>query len=299
MEEKKKIDIKITFNCNNHCKFCVQGDKRRFYPDKSNNETRAILRDSRDNYETVIFTGGEPTIRADIIELVAYAKNLRYRVEIQTNGRMFKYRDFCKMMVIAGVDVVCVSIHGHNAKLHDFLTEEKDSFIQSVTGIKNLLSFNRILVVTNTVINKLNYRFLPEIARFLINLGIPQYQFAFPHILGNASINQDEIVPRKKEVTPYVLEGIEIGIRKKKTVKIEAIPYCFLNGYESCVSDKDILDTKVFDGMRVTENFNRWRKEEGKLKGPNCRGCKYFQCCEGPWREYPEIFGWDEFVPVK
>jgi radical SAM protein with 4Fe4S-binding SPASM domain len=59
-----------------------------------------------------------------------------------------------------------------------------------------------------------------------------------------------------------------------------------------------IPQTKVFD-IKVNENFNRWRKEEGKLKGPRCKECKYFKCCEGPWREYPRLFGWEEFKPVK
>jgi hypothetical protein len=30
-----------------------------------------------------------------------------------------------------------------------------------------------------------------------------------------------------------------------------------------------------------------------------CPECDWHASCEGPWREYPELFGWDEFVPVK
>jgi MoaA/NifB/PqqE/SkfB family radical SAM enzyme len=293
----QRIDIKVTFKCNNSCKFCVQGDKRKFYFDKTDDEIKIILKDAKISYDEVVFTGGEPTIRPGIMDLVSYAKNLGYKIQVQTNGRIFAYRDFCKEIIKAGANVFAISIHGHNAKLHDFLTSAKGSFEQSRSGIKNLLSFGE-LVITNTVINKINYRFLPEIARFLIDLGIPQYQFAFPHILGKALTDADWIIPRKKDILPYLNKGIEIGVKKKKVVRVEAVPYCFLKEHEDCISDRYILDIKVFD-INTTNNFNRWRREEGKIKGPKCRGCKYFSCCEGPWREYPEIFGWDEFIPIK
>jgi len=293
----KRIDIKVSFKCNNRCKFCVQGEKRNFCPDKDITEIKSILRQSADSYEEVVLTGGDPAIRPDIIEIIRYARHLGYKIQIQTNGRMFAYKDFCREIIQAGANVFAISIHGHNIKLHDYLTGAKGSFEQSTLGIKNLLSFGK-LVVTNTVINKLNYRFLPEIANFLVDLKIPQYQFAFPHILGQAYSNLDLIVPRKREVIPYVRKALEIGIKNKCTPKVEAIPYCFLEGYEQCVSESYIPETKVFD-TQLTENFNLWRKKEGKLKGPNCRDCKYFKYCEGPWREYPELFGWQEFHPVK
>jgi radical SAM protein with 4Fe4S-binding SPASM domain len=292
-----RVDIKVSFKCNNRCLFCVQGDKRQRHRDKSDAQVKAILRDSRSVYEEVVFTGGEVTLRPNIIELVGYAKDLGYKIQIQTNGRMFAYKDFCINMVKAGADVFAVSIHGHNAKLHDYLTGAKGSFEQSTAGIRTLLTLGR-LVVTNTVINKINYRFLPEIAEFLIDLGIPQYQFAFPHILGNALENKDWMIPRKKEIMPYVKRGLEIGIKKGRLVKTEAIPACLLGKYSKYMAESLIPQTKVFD-IKVNENFNRWRKEEGKLKGPKCKECKYFKCCEGPWREYPRLFGWEEFKPVK
>lgn len=292
-----RIDIKVSFKCNNRCKFCVQGEKRDFCVDKSGQEIKAILKGSRGNFEEVVFTGGELTLRPDIIELVGYAKSLGYKVQLQSNGRMFFYKDFCVNIIKAGADMFAISIHGHNAALHDYLTGARGSFKQSTAGIKNILSLGR-MVVTNTVINKKNYRFLPEIANFLVDLGVPQYQFAYPHILGNALKNINLMIPRKKEIMPYVKKGLKIGIERGRIVRTEAIPYCLLGEYRDCIAEQHIPETKVFD-VKINENFNRWRKEEGKLKGPNCKKCRYFKCCEGPWREYPEIFGWGEFKPVK
>jgi len=144
-----RVDIKVTFKCNNHCKFCVQGDKRQWCLDKSTDEIKTILRESKGNFGEVVFTGGEPTIRADIIELVSYAKSLGYKILIQTNGRMFAYKDFCINMIKAGADVFAISIHGHKAELHDYLTSAKGSFEQSTSGIRNLLSFGKMEWIDN------------------------------------------------------------------------------------------------------------------------------------------------------
>lgn len=294
----KRIDLKITFQCNNRCKFCVQGNKRQRCEDLSYEEIKKIFKKEKESYGEIVFTGGEPTIRTDIIELVAFAKKLGYRILIQTNGRMLAYKSFCKDIIKAGASVFAISIHGHNSKLHDGLTGVKGSFEQTVSGIENIL-YSGSLAVTNTVINKMNYRHLPEIANFLIGLRVPQYQFAFPHILGHALINKKDIVPLKKEIMPFVKKGLKIGLQRKSSPKTEAIPYCLLRELVNCASEWNTVETKTFDDKLILEDFNHWRKDEGKAKGPNCSKCKYFHSCEGPWREYPQLYGWKEFTPVK
>jgi len=41
--------------------------------------------------------------------------------------------------------------------------------------------------------------------------------------------------------------------------------------------------------------FKKQRKELGKTKFKQCKKCKYDKICEGPWKEYPEKFGNEEF----
>ena len=48
----------------------------------------------------------------------------------------------------------------------------------------------------------------------------------------------------------------------------------------------------------LTVDYRAYRLHEGKLKGPDCPECRWFPVCEGPWREYPERYGFDEFRPV-
>ena len=78
----------------------------------------------------------------------------------------------------------------------------------------------------------------------------------------------------------------------------EAIPYCFMIGYEKYVAERFIPETKVFDADFIVEKYSRYRKENGKAKGNKCKECRWDKLCEGPWKEYPQFFGWDEFKPV-
>ncbi len=294
----KKADIKVGFSCNNDCLFCVQAHKKKC-GDKTTKEIKENLKQASRDCQTAVFTGGEPTIRPDIFELVNYAKRLGFAtIQIQSNGRMFAYGDFCAKIIKNGANEFALALHGHISELHDWLTSAKGSFEQTCSGVKNLRQLNQ-RVITNTVIVKSNFRHLPAIADLLIFLGVEQYQLAFVHAIGNAKKNFDFIVPRKSLIEPYVKEALKRGVDAGVTVMTEAIPYCFLKGYEKCVAEEIMPGIKIFDwGKEIVDDFERVRRQSGKAKGPECRRCRYFKKCEGPWREYPSNFGWSEFKPV-
>jgi len=296
----ERVDIKVGFYCNNHCAFCVQGKKREYLPAKSKEEIKNSLQEAFDKGKReVVFTGGEPSLHPDFFELVKFAKNIGFKeIQIQSNGRIFAYFDFCVKTIKAGATQFGPSLHGHEAEVHDFLVDAKGSFEQTTQGIKNLKKLNQY-VLTNSVITSKNYKFLPELAQLLINLGVDQYQFAFVHILGTAKENQDWLVPRKSEVMPYVKKGLEIGIRAGKKVTAEAIPYCLLGGYEKYVAEDIMPKTRIYDAGFTVEDYGEYRFNSGKERREECQSCKYFGQCEGPWKEYPELFGWEEFKPVK
>lgn len=296
----ERVDLKVGFRCNNRCKFCVQGNKRNYLVAKHKKEIRNSLKQSfAKGKKEVVFTGGEPTLHPDFLEIVGMAKDMGFEeIQIQTNGRMFSYDDFCIKTIKAGATQFALALHGHNAKIHDFLTSANGSFEQTVKGIKNLKRLNQY-VLTNTVITSTNARYLPQLAQLLVDLGVSQYQFAFVHISGRAAENKDWIVPQKSKIIKYIKKGLDVGIETNKKVTTEAIPYCLMRGYEEYIAEKIIPPSMVYDADFVVEDYAQYRKAVGKAKGPNCPKCKYYKICEGPWKEYPDIFGWSEFKPIK
>jgi MoaA/NifB/PqqE/SkfB family radical SAM enzyme len=295
-----RVDIKIGFACNNRCEFCVQGDKRLQHGPRPFEQMRADLEDGRRRGASgIVITGGEPTIHATVLAVARLAREMGYvTVQIQSNGRMFSHLPFCEQAIAAGANEFALALHGASAQTHDRLTRAPGAFRQVVTGIRNLVRLEQ-RVLTNTVITSVNYRELPAIARLLVQLGVLQYQFAFVHILGTAATNASWLVPRKTEAMPFVKAGLDVGIRAGIRCMTEAIPFCFLPGYEAHVAEQIIPRTVVFDADVTLEDYTAYRQTEGKAKGPMCRRCVYFERCEGPWAEYPLLFGWDELRPVE
>lgn len=298
-----RVDIKISFQCNNHCIFCVQGDKRNYCADKTLKEIKTILKAERAVGKTsVVFTGGEVTLRRDdLLSSVKYAKTLGYQdIQIQTNGRLFSYLSFCNEIISAGANEFTPALHGSSAIIHDELTMSPGSFAQTVQGIKNLKLLNQ-RVLTNSVITKKNYKDLPQLASLLVSLKVDQFQLAFIHInqiIANDNKKINKIVPKVSHVMPYVKQALDIGIISGANCMTEAIPYCLMKGYENYIAEKIIPEANVFDAEKPIKNYSQYRRNHGKSKGDNCINCMHNQACEGPWKEYPKIFGWDEFKPV-
>ncbi len=292
----RKLDLKVGFRCNNHCTFCVQGDKRDHTADLTTDEVKERLEKARSQCDRLVLTGGEATIRDDIPEIAKHARSLGYHtIQLQTNGRRLAYRNYCETLIAAGVNRFNPSIHGHIASLHDKLTGSRGAFDQAIRGIQNLVALRQI-VLTQTVIVRDNVPHLPEIAQLLVQLGVVQVQFAFVHAIGTAAATWDETVPRYRDVAPQVAIAVDRVRAARRTAVTEAIPFCFLHGRETAACELRTPSTMVYDGQITIGDYGKYRFEEGKIRGPVCETCTWNVRCEGPWREYPARFGWEEFV---
>jgi len=295
--QNRTVDIKTGYSCNNNCVHCVASDSRGVQPDLDTAKILDLLRKFRVDCKDLVLTGGEVTLRADAPYLVEMTGTLGYRyITIQTNGRMLAYKELCERFVSAGTTGFVVAIHGSNLDIHNEITR-CDSFEQTVQGIKNLISL-KANVATNTVISRYNMKDLPAIAEFLIGIGIKKIKLTYPHILGNARINAEEILIRKTEVLPYLHEAIDRCRAGRASVMVEAIPYCLMQGYEEHVVEPVSPPTSMWGGENnFIQDYIQHRKNVDKLKRVECLACAYNDLCEGPWKEYPGDFGWDEFQP--
>ncbi len=291
-----RLDLKTGFSCNNRCTFCVQGDRRARQPDRDTAEILALLDASRAGHDEVVLTGGECTLRPDILVLVRHAASLRYRVQVQSNGRRFSDPGFCDAIVEAGATEFSPALHGSTAHIHESQTRAPGSFKQVLKGIRNLRSRGQA-VITNSVVTRQNLEDLPGLGALLVALDVQQYQLAMVHPLGTALLDFHRVVPRLAEAAPWVRAGLQPGIKGGIRVMAEAVPPCLMRGYEAQVAERYIPATRIEDVGRVVPDYTRARVGEGKAKGPPCVACTWNTHCEGPWREYPQAHGWDDLVP--
>lgn len=292
-----RADLKVGFACNNRCVFCAQGHKRDTCGALELDELIARLRDVRGSTRGLVLTGGEPVLYKRIVPLVRAAKALGFApIQLQTNGRMLSYPHVISTLVEAGVSEFSPSLHGSSAAIHDGLTKAEGSWAQSLAGIRASLATG-LPVVTNSVITRDNADDLPELVELLGAVGVRQAQLAFVHPVGTAMERFDEVVPRLSEIVHALAWAREAARRWEMRLVTEAVPYCFLRGMEELCVEAFIPQTTVVDLDGQAADYSEWRVVEGKSHGPPCEGCARRKDCEGPWREYPDRFGWDEFVP--
>lgn len=295
----KRADVKVWFACNNHCTFCVQGDKRLKYKPRTLLEIQEILKKEFDNWcQSVVFTWWEPTLHPDLIDAIRYAKQIWFlEIQIQSNGRNFSKLEYVKDLIDSWVTEFSPSIHGFQRWTHDMQVKSNGAWDEVVKGLINLSKLRQRIII-NSVITKDNYREIPELAALLIKLWVTQFQFAFVHILWSADKNKETVVPKKTDVLPYVYKALDLAKKNNIPAFTEAIPYCLMQGYEWAISESIMPETTVVDAEYRTENYADYRWNLGKAKREECKKCTKYEICEWPWKEYPEMYGWDEFIPI-
>ncbi len=295
----ERTDLKVGFACNNRCVFCAQGEKRRevgLVPlPELLERMRAAFRPGRG----IVLTGGEPTIRKDLLRLIAAARAAGYApIQVQTNGRMLGYPEVVEALLRAGATELSPALHGASAEVHDGLTRAPGSFEQTLRGMRNAVA-SGATVVTNTVVQRGNLDCLGATLELLADAGVRQAQLAMVHPVGTAAERFDEVVPRLDEAAAAVREAVRVGRARGMRVVVEAMPVCFMRGLEDAVVEDRIPETTVVDLDGEPLAFSDWRRGEGKRKGPPCEACARSSSCEGPWREYPEAHGWQGYEPFE
>ncbi len=306
-----RADIKLGYSCNNECIHCVISDfkdkvlKQGLPEDISEQNYRQELLDSRKRAERVVFTGGEPTIRKELPELVAFARDIGFSITMQTNGRRLADSNFAAALCsIAPIDF-CIALHGPNAEIHDKITQKEGSFYETVQGIRNVMEMrkNSGRLSGKLVISKVNAPYLIETVRLMISLGFYAINLTFPHACGNARKFFEKVVPRYTDIKEQVLSSIEVCLLNKITVDTETMPLCFLPNVEHLAvemrfSPDEYSELKQYGSDEKILDWNKIRLEI-KQKFPQCKECRFDKVCEGPWIEYPQFYGSDEFIPVR
>jgi len=245
--------------------------------------------------------GGEPTIRDDILDLIRFAKNLNFkRIILSTNGRMFSYPDFTKKIIEAGLDAVIFSIHGHNAKIHDYLTGVRGSFNQTIRGLNNLFKMGFSDIRSNTMIVKQNFRYLPRIGKFIAARRIKNSDFIFPYCnKGGSYYRFYKIVPKISQAAPYIKKCFDFGRKNHLNWSARHLPLCFFHDYLSQISelrDKRMVISRIDTDSRTFDFVGQQKNE--RIKTKKCKGCKLYNICDGFFKEYFKHYGDEELKPV-
>lgn len=167
-----RMDLAITYRCNNDCHHCYNQPQRKGVELTTNEWETAISSLWEIGIPHIVFTGGEPTLRQDLCELISFAQQKGQVTGLNTNGRRLSDSSFVKQLVDAGLDHVQITLESHDQTIHDDMVNAKGAWVQTVDGIKNVLQ-SPLYVMTNTTLLQQNSPFLSETLQFLAELGVP------------------------------------------------------------------------------------------------------------------------------
>ena len=174
------ITLALNYGCNSRCSFCfIEPELAMGLADTDRDYLLRVFDENARTgaFEHIIFSGAEATLRPDLAEIVAIARERGgYRhVRIQTNGRRLRDAAYVQTLIDAGLDEYFVSIHAPTAELDAALTRRPHSFAQMRQGVSNLLAAGA-RVISNTCVSAENHAVLPELADFLLAEGIRESQ---------------------------------------------------------------------------------------------------------------------------
>ena len=156
------------WRCNQKCAFCyAAGQSKSASRELTTDEWRRaidILGEAR--VPMLTFTGGEPTLREDLPELVCYAK--RFVTRLNTNGVALT-PELARELRLAGLDSVQITLYSHNADVHNSLVGVA-RFADTVSGIRAALAAG-LDVSVNTPLCRANADYSGTL-EFLHGLGV-------------------------------------------------------------------------------------------------------------------------------
>lgn len=156
------------WHCNQKCLHCyAAGQPMGETPELSTEQWKtalALLRKA--NIPQVTFTGGEPTLRSDLVELVQAAA--WFVTRLNTNGRLLT-PELCAALYQASLDSVQVTLYSAEGNIHNQLVGT-NGFNDTVQGIRHAVEAG-LIVSVNTPLCSLNTHYA-ETLRFAHSLGV-------------------------------------------------------------------------------------------------------------------------------
>ncbi|MBI1987513.1 MAG: radical SAM protein [Nitrospinae bacterium] len=159
----------LTESCDLRCRYCFAGSSRPLEEELTTQEVLQVVDNIAEaGTEAIVFGGGEPTLRKDLVEIVAHASR-RMAVAINTNGQLME-PESVRRLARAGLSQLKVSVDGLQ-DLHDW-NRGAGTFEKALNALKEARAAGIPRVILIATISQLNYPQLAEMVRLAMEQGV-------------------------------------------------------------------------------------------------------------------------------
>lgn len=211
--------LEVTERCNLRCRFCF-ADGGKTVSDPSLEEMKAAIREIAEKCGGPLLqlSGGEPTLRDDLPELVRYAKEAGCSyVQVNTNGiRIAEEPDYAKRLAEAGLDIVFLQFDGTRNEIFEAL-RGKPLLETKLKAIQVCSDLHMGVTLVPTVVKGVNTDNLGELVKLAASLapGVRGVHFQPVSYFGRIPNNPGE-------EDRYTLDQLMADISKQAGVSIES-----------------------------------------------------------------------------
>ncbi len=260
--DKKPVVVwNITRRCNLRCIHCYAGADSTSRDEISTQAAREILEDlSSFGVPVVLFSGGEPLVRKDIVELASYAVSLGMRAVISTNGTLID-RALARDLKGIGLSYVGISIDG-TQETHDRFRRREGAFRMAMKGVENCME-EGLKVGLRFTINRSNALQVPDIFRIIEERGIPR--ICFYHLVysgrGSALIEEDLSHEQTRNLMDVILQQTRELFERGHSPEVLTVdnhadgPYIYLK----LLKEDEARAERVMELLRFNEGNNSGR----------------------------------------
>jgi 12,18-didecarboxysiroheme deacetylase len=207
IDKKPVVVWNITRGCNLNCVHCyaraVEISREK---ELSGGQARAVIDDlAKFGSPVILFSGGEPLFRPDLVDLAEYAVNKGMRAVISTNGTLIDSQKAEALKEI-GLSYVGVSLDGME-EVNDRFRGKKGAFRDALKGIRNCQEAG-LKVGLRFTMNRSNIGEISSIFDLLEDMDIPRV--CFYHLVyagrGSALIDQDLSHAERRQVLDLIMD---------------------------------------------------------------------------------------------
>lgn len=297
-------------DCNLNCLHCLVSAGKQKTSSMSATQIKNLVDQATGlGAHRIYFTGGEPFIREDILDLIEYVTT-RTQLVILSNGTLLDHSISQKLGEISNNNLIMqVSLEGPNAKVNNQI-RGIGSFEKAVAGINELVRVGLVPIVTTTV-TKLNADYVTETTSYLASLGVKDHHILWLHPRGRGQKNLKNLFVSPGQLTEIMRalfknsqklgmlvdnkESLKARIQARRGRKNDLCNSCFemlcvdsnlqvypcasLNG-DTCFACGS-LEEKTLEDIWLNSPATKWIRDNSVQKKVGCNDCYLKFFCGG------------------